>query len=87
MEKFYVINYDNGDRRAGYFNSGKEVLEYAKSLNVEYEYTIYEYKRVKKNLMKRMCNMDRTLYAMILIMLALSTICYLIGYSVGLGIL
>lgn len=82
MKKFYVINYDNGDMRAGYFNSGVEVLEYAKSLNVE-----YEYKRVKKNLMKRMCNMDRTLYAMILIMLALSTICYLIGYSAGLGIL
>ena len=53
MKKFYVINYDNGDMRAGYFNSGMEVLE----------------------------------YAMILIMLALSTICYLIGYSVGLGIL
>lgn len=31
--------------------------------------------------------MERTLYAMILIMLALSTICYLVGYSVGLGIL
>lgn len=43
MKKFYVINYDNGDMRAGYFNSGMEVLEYAKSLNVEYEYTIYEY--------------------------------------------
>ncbi len=47
--------------------------------------------RVKKNILMpitRMVNdMDRTLYAMILIMLALSTICYLIGYSVGLGIL
>jgi hypothetical protein len=43
MEKFYVITYDNGDMRAGYFNSGMEVLEYAKSLNVEYGYAIYEY--------------------------------------------
>lgn len=43
MEKFYVITYDNGDMRAGYFNSGMEVLEYAKSLNVECGHTIYEY--------------------------------------------
>ena len=43
MGKFYVITYDNGDMRVGYFNSGKEALEYAKSLNVEYGYTIYEY--------------------------------------------
>lgn len=43
MGKFYVITYDNGDMRAGYFNSGVEVLEYAKSLNVEYGHTIYEY--------------------------------------------
>ena len=35
MEKFYVITYDNGDMRAGYFNSGREVLEYG--------HTIYEY--------------------------------------------
>ena len=31
--------------------------------------------------------MNRTLYAMILIMLALSAICYLVGYSVGLGLI
>lgn len=31
--------------------------------------------------------MDRTLYAMILIMLVLSTTCYLVGYSVGLGLI
>jgi hypothetical protein len=43
MEKFYVIDYDNGDMRAGYFNSGVEALEYAKGLNVEYGYAIYEY--------------------------------------------
>ena len=30
MEKFYVITYDNGDMRVGYFNSHSEVLNYAK---------------------------------------------------------
>jgi hypothetical protein len=44
MEKFYVITYDNGDMRVGYFNSHSEVLNYAKSLNSDYGFTIDEYR-------------------------------------------
>ena len=44
MEKFYVITYDNGDMRVGCFNSHSEVLNYAKSLNSDYGFTIDEYR-------------------------------------------
>lgn len=43
MEKFYVITCDNGDMRAGYFNSHGEALDYAESVNGEHDFTIYEY--------------------------------------------
>jgi hypothetical protein len=41
--KYYVIEYENGEFRHGYFNSYSEALNYAESHNGGYEYTISEY--------------------------------------------
>ena len=42
MEKFYVIDYDNGARRCGEFKNYTECLNYAESVNGEHDFTIYE---------------------------------------------
>ena len=43
MEKFYVIDYDNGAMRCGEFKNYTECLNYAESVNGEHDFTIYEY--------------------------------------------
>lgn len=41
--KYYVINYENGSCRHGYFGSYTEALDYADNNNGGYEFTIEEY--------------------------------------------
>lgn len=43
MEKFYVIDYDNGAMGCGEFKNYTECLNYAESVNGEHDFTIYEY--------------------------------------------
>lgn len=41
--KYYVIDYENGAFRHGYFNSYSDAVNYAESCNGGYDYTISEY--------------------------------------------
>ena len=41
--KYYIINYESGEMRHGYFNSYADALNYAESYNSENEFTIEEY--------------------------------------------
>ena len=40
---FYVISYENGEFRTGYFNSYNDCLNYAESYNDDCDFTIEEY--------------------------------------------
>lgn len=41
--KFYVIEFENGAYRHGYFNSYQEAIDYADSFNGGWDYTISDY--------------------------------------------
>ena len=50
MEKFYVIDYDNGVMRCGEFKNYTECLNYAESVNGEHDLQFVN-TRVKKNIL------------------------------------
>lgn len=50
MEKFYVIDHDNGAMRCGEFKNYTECLNYVEGVNGEHDFTIMN-TRVKKNIL------------------------------------